>query len=142
MVIFFTFLVRSQRNSGLKQHFWLFCETYVWKFPHHIERKHKDNEEVKYALEKPPKSLQRKQRLAVLMQKGDYKANIVSLQKFTADVLTVHDSKKCSSSDSVPCPYSFGFMRARGLHEHVMTCIMAKHTSTSKSNNAQLRILR
>ena len=75
------------------------------------------------------------------MQKGDFEANIESLKKHETNLVVVRDYKGGKSSDSVPCPHCFGFMKPCGIHKHVKNCSMTPIEKNSKKSLLASRFL-
>ena len=93
------------------------------------------------------------------MRKGDYKTNLESVKKYSEGIIRSRQTKASNSTDCVPCPHCFGFMRPKSIYEHVKSCsayvdekklktpllasslLLSSHCSNGNFHDAQDKIL-
>lgn len=115
-------------KHGHKKHVCLYCKLPLWKLSRHLLRKHKSEDEIKDLLKYPVESIKRKNAIQLLIRKGDYEFNMMSLKKDSSRLCVVRQLKSAPDNVSimnfVPCTHCFGFFNASTLFKHVKTCPM------------------
>ena len=103
----------QKRQDGHRQHSCIYCETLVWKISRHMERCHKNEQDVASALSNPVKSKERRNAWAKLTRQGDFKRNIDVLKKHSGKIIVAREVKNSSPEDYVTCTACNGFFYAR-----------------------------
>ena len=131
-----------RHKHGHKKHHCLYCGLVLSKIPRHLERCHKDEEDVKTALECPKKSKERANIWQKITRLGDFEINIEAMKE-NLDVkpCSVRKSKKNEKVDSLPCEFCYGFFNARKLTEHTKVCFLQKHDAKAKSCVKSSRVM-
>ena len=122
-------LIQKWRRSEHKQHFCLFCKSLVWKISRHLERNHKDEEDVKKVLALGPRSKERRNAWQSIIRRGDYEVNIERLKKDGESNLLVTRSTN-ENRDAVPCTFCYGIFNARTIYKHKRGCFLSKGDQT------------
>lgn len=108
----------------------------VWKITRHIERRHKDEEEVREILQLTNGGKMKKDRWKSIIRKGDYEFNLEA-QKNDSRLLVVRQEKNQETLESsyLPCTSCYGYFKYRKLYKHVKKCPFATKEDKESSRN-------
>lgn len=129
--------IDERQKDGHKRHCCLYCKELVWKIARHIERRHKDEEEVRAILKLTNGGKMRKDRWKSIIRKGDYEFNLEA-QRNDSRLLVVRQEKNQESSlesSYLPCTSCYGYFKYRKLYKHVKKCPFATKEDKESSRN-------
>ncbi|XP_026213268.1 uncharacterized protein LOC113160291 [Anabas testudineus] len=113
-----------------KTHYCLYCKEANLKIARHLQRKHKDETDVAYAISFPPGSKQRKTLIESLRNKGDWQHNVKVFEEGDGEIVTwKRPSKKVSVKDYLPCQHCYAMFKRTELWRHEKSCGSRKGVS-------------
>lgn len=125
---------KKHATTGCKQvydktHFCKYCGTSIRnKMSRHLLSVHMDEEAVKEILLQPKRSAQRRYLLQKLVNDGNFKDNIASVQKGKGNIVVARRSvlTNRSASDFTACEFCKKCMSKRNLWRHTKVCLVRK----------------
>ena len=95
------------------------------KIARHYSFKHKNECDVKVAVEFPIGSKEKKRHLEKLRLLGNYHHNMSVLETGEGDLIVIRrpsPGEACTADDFPPCQHCLGFIRRQDLWKHVASC--------------------
>ena len=124
------------KNKNYKIRHCLFCQQGIQQqIIRHLERKHKDEPEVKILMALPSGSKERKEMCNKLHNEGNFQHNMEVLEKQEGVLLVTRRSKKNTNTfkDYLPCTHCLGFYNKDDISRHCKSTCKFRGPTMTKS---------